>query len=39
MIMSPNDAAVPQNIVLEGGGVNEVGDVVQDGGVPRSRSM
>ena len=32
-ITSPNDAAVPHNIALEGGGVNEVGDVVQDGGV------
>jgi mono/diheme cytochrome c family protein len=31
-INSVNDASVPHNIALEGGGVDEVGDVVQDGG-------
>jgi mono/diheme cytochrome c family protein len=32
-INSPNESSVPHNIALEGGGVNEEGDVVQDGGV------
>jgi len=32
-ITSPNEASVPHNIALEGGGVDEVGEVVQDGGV------
>jgi plastocyanin len=32
-ITSPNESSVPHNIALEGGGVNEVGPVVQDGGV------
>jgi plastocyanin len=32
-ITSPNPSATPHNIALEGGGVNEVGEVVQDGGV------
>lgn len=32
-IRSPNPSATPHNIAIEGGGVNEVGEVVQDGGV------
>ncbi len=32
-ITSPNESSVPHNIALEGGGVDEVGEVVQDGGV------
>ncbi len=32
-INSPNEASIPHNIALEGGGVNEEGEVVQDGGV------
>ena len=32
-ITSPNDSAVPHNIALEGNGVDEVGEVVQNGGV------
>jgi plastocyanin len=32
-ITSPNPSATPHNIALEGNGVDEVGDVVQDGGV------
>jgi uncharacterized cupredoxin-like copper-binding protein len=32
-ISSPNESAVDHNIALEGGGVNEIGDVVKDGGV------
>ena len=32
-ISSPNESSVPHNIALEGSGVNEVGEVVQDGGV------
>lgn len=32
-ITSPNESAVPHDIALEGGGVDEVGEVVQDGGV------
>jgi plastocyanin len=32
-INSPNESSVPHNIALEGGGVNEEGEVVQDGGV------
>ena len=32
-ITSPNDSSVDHNIALEGGGVNEEGDVVKDGGV------
>jgi plastocyanin len=31
-INSPNEASIPHNIALEGGGVDEVGEVVQDGG-------
>ena len=31
-INSVNESAVPHNIALEGGGVNEEGEVVQDGG-------
>ena len=35
-ITSPNESSVPHNIAIEGpGGVNEVGAVVQDGGVSR----
>ena len=30
---SPNESSVPHNIALEGQGVDEVGEVVQDGGV------
>jgi mono/diheme cytochrome c family protein len=32
-IVSPNESSVPHNIALEGNGVDEVGPVVQDGGV------
>ncbi len=32
-ITSPNEAQIPHNIALEGGGVNEVGEVVERGGV------
>ena len=32
-INSPNESSVPHNIALEGGGVNEVGPVVDNGGV------
>ena len=32
-LRSPNESAVPHNIVLEGNGLNEEGPVVQDGGV------
>jgi plastocyanin len=32
-ITSPNESSVDHNIALEGGGVDEVGDVVKDGGV------
>ena len=32
-VRSPNESSVPHNIALEGRGVNEVGEVVQDGGV------
>lgn len=32
-ITSPNESSVPHNIALEGNGVDEVGEVVQDGGV------
>jgi plastocyanin len=32
-IASPNPSGTPHNIALEGGGVDEVGKVVQDGGV------
>jgi len=32
-VTSPNESSVPHNIALEGQGVNEVGEVVQDGGV------
>ena len=35
-IESPNDSATPHNIAVEGpGGINEVGEVVQDGGVSK----
>jgi plastocyanin len=34
-ITSPNEAAVDHNIALEGGGVNEEGPVVNNGGVSR----
>jgi uncharacterized cupredoxin-like copper-binding protein len=30
---SPNESSIPHNIALEGSGVNEVGEVVQGGGV------
>jgi plastocyanin len=30
---SPNESSVDHNIALEGGGVDEVGDIVRDGGV------
>ena len=32
-IQSPNESSVDHNIALEGGGVDEVGEVVKDGGV------
>ncbi len=32
-ISSPNESSVPHNIAIEGNGVDEVGPVVQDGGV------
>lgn len=32
-ITTPNEASVPHNIALEGNGVNEIGKVVQNGGV------
>ena len=32
-MLSPNDSSVPHNIALEGEGVDEVGEVVQGGGV------
>jgi plastocyanin len=32
-ITSVNESSIPHNIALEGGGVDEVGEVVQDGGV------
>jgi plastocyanin len=32
-ITSPNESAVPHNIALEGGGVDEIGPVVDNGGV------
>jgi mono/diheme cytochrome c family protein len=32
-ITSPNESQVPHNIALEGNGVNEVGEVVQGGGI------
>ena len=32
-VTSPNESSTPHNIALEGQGVNEVGEVVQDGGV------
>ena len=32
-ITSPNESSTPHNIALEGQGVNEVGEVVQNGGV------
>jgi plastocyanin len=32
-IESPNESSVDHNIALEGGGVDEVGEVVADGGV------
>ena len=32
-IESPNPSGTPHNIALEGEGVDEVGEVVQDGGV------
>jgi plastocyanin len=34
-ITSPNPSGTPHNIALEGGGVDEVGEVVQDGGVSK----
>ena len=34
-IESPNPSATPHNIALEGGGLNEIGEVVQDGGVSK----
>ncbi len=32
-LTSPNESSVPHNIAVEGNGVDEVGEVVQDGGV------
>lgn len=32
-ISSPNESSVPHNIALEGNGINEVGQIVKDGGV------
>lgn len=32
-IKSPNPSGTPHNIAVEGGGLNEIGEVVQDGGV------
>ena len=32
-MLSPNESSVPHNIALEGNGVDEVGEVVQNGGV------
>lgn len=32
-ITSPNEASIPHNIAVEGNGVDEIGPVVQDGGV------
>jgi plastocyanin len=32
-LKSPNPSGTPHNIALEGGGVNEIGEVVTDGGV------
>ncbi len=32
-INSPNESSVPHNIALEGGGINEIGPVIQDGAV------
>lgn len=37
-IRSQNDSAIPHNIALEGNGVDEVGDVVQGGGVSEIES-
>ncbi len=34
-IRSPNPSGTPHNIALEGGGVNEIGEVVTNGGVSR----
>ena len=34
-IESPNPSATPHNIALEGGGIDEIGEVVQDGGVSK----
>jgi plastocyanin len=34
-IESPNPSGTPHNIALEGGGLNEVGEVVTDGGVSK----
>ena len=34
-IKSPNPSGTPHNIALEGNGVNEEGEVVQDGGVSK----
>ena len=36
-ITSPNESSVPHNIAIEGQGVDEVGPVVQDGGVSEVR--
>lgn len=36
-LTSPNDSSVPHNIAIEGGGLNEIGPVVQDGGVSEIR--
>lgn len=34
-ILSPNEASIPHDIALEGNGVDEKGEVVQDGGVSK----
>ena len=34
-LLSPNESSVPHNIAIEGNGVDEVGPVVQDGGVSK----
>ena len=34
-LLSPNESSIPHNIAIEGNGVDEVGPVVQDGGVSK----
>lgn len=36
-INSPNESSVPHNVAIQGGGINEVGPVVQDGGTSTIR--